>query len=112
MFFLARRLRRPGVLMLVYLFSYVTTQFSLFFVRDNLVVSFLGLNWGLKQAQWTSLGVFICLIPLTFLELHFSKPIRKVRWRPPMALRRNRKNHRRVIALKVKRGETSREWIG
>jgi phosphatidylglycerol---prolipoprotein diacylglyceryl transferase len=75
MFFLARRLRRPGVLMLVYLFSYVTTQFSLFFVRDNLVVSFLGLNWGLKQAQWTSLVVFMCLIPLTFLVLRFSKPI-------------------------------------
>jgi phosphatidylglycerol:prolipoprotein diacylglycerol transferase len=75
MLFLAYRLRRPGVLMLVYLFGYVTTQFFLFFVRDNLVVSFLGLNWGLKQAQWTSLVVFLCLIPLTFLVLRVSKPI-------------------------------------
>ncbi len=75
MFFLAYRLRRPGTLMLVYLFGYVITQFSIFFVRDNLIVSFLGLNWGLKQAQWTSLVVFILLIPLTFLVLRFSKPV-------------------------------------
>lgn len=73
--FLSHRLRRPGVLMLVYLFGYVTTQFLLFFVRDNVVVSFLGLNWGLKQAQWTSLAVFILLIPLTLLVLRFSKPV-------------------------------------
>jgi len=75
MFYLSYRLRRPGTLMLVYLFGYVITQFSIFFVRDNLIVSFLGLNWGLKQAQWTSLVVFILLIPLTFLVLRFSKPI-------------------------------------
>lgn len=75
MLFLAYRLRRPGTLMLIYLFGYVITQFSIFFVRDNLIVSFLGLNWGLKQAQWTSLVVFILLIPLTFLVLRFSKPV-------------------------------------
>src|SRR6266849_3328654 len=75
MLFLSHRLRRPGVLMLVYLFGYVTTQFLLFFARANTVVNFLGLNWGLKQAQWTSLIVFILLIPLTFLVFRFSKPI-------------------------------------
>lgn len=75
LFFLSYRLRRPGVLMLVYLFGYVITQFLLFFERANVVVSFLGLNWGLKQAQWTSLVVFILLLPLTFLVFHFSKPI-------------------------------------
>jgi phosphatidylglycerol:prolipoprotein diacylglycerol transferase len=75
MLFLAYRLRRPGTLMLVYLFGYVITQFAVFFVRDNVIVSFLGLNWGLKQAQWTSLVVFILLIPLTFLVLRFSKPV-------------------------------------
>ena len=75
MLFLSHRLRRPGALMLVYLFGYVTTQFLLFFARANIVVSFLGLNWGLKQAQWTSLVVFILLIPLTFLVFRFSKPI-------------------------------------
>src|SRR5947208_229861 len=75
MLFLSHRLRRPGVLMLVYLFGYVTTQFLLFFVRDNVVVSFLGLDWSLKQAQWTSLVVFILLIPLTFVVFRFSKPV-------------------------------------
>jgi phosphatidylglycerol:prolipoprotein diacylglycerol transferase len=75
MLYLAHRLRRPGTLMLIYLFGYVTTQFLLFFVRDNLIVNFLGLNWGLKQAQWTSLGVFILLLPLTYLVLRFSKPV-------------------------------------
>ena len=75
MFYLAHRLRRPGMLMLVYLCGYVITQFSVFFVRDNIFVSFLGLNWGLKQAQWTALVLFILLIPLTLLVLRFSKPV-------------------------------------
>jgi phosphatidylglycerol:prolipoprotein diacylglycerol transferase len=77
MFYLAYRLRRPGVLMLVYLYAYVITQFLLFFVRDNVVVSFLGLNWGLKQAQWTSLVVFVILLPITYLVFRYSKPIPK-----------------------------------
>jgi phosphatidylglycerol---prolipoprotein diacylglyceryl transferase len=75
MFFLAYRLRRPGVLMLVYLYGYAITQFFLFFVRANDVVSFLGLNWGLKQAQWTSLVVLIVLLPITYLVLKYSKPV-------------------------------------
>src|SRR5215471_9027693 len=75
MLYLSHRLRRPGVLMLVYLFGYVITQFLLFFERANVVVTFFGLNWGLKQAQWTSLIVFILLIPITFLVFRFSKPI-------------------------------------
>ena len=75
MLYLARRLRRPGVLMLVYLFGYCITQFALFFTRDNLIVSFLGLNWGLKQAQWTSLVLFIVLLPITYLVLRYSKPV-------------------------------------
>ncbi|MEO9058959.1 MAG: prolipoprotein diacylglyceryl transferase [Ktedonobacteraceae bacterium] len=77
MLFLARRVRKPGILMLFYLFSYVISQFLLFFVRDNLVVSFLGLDWGLKQAQWTSLVVFIVLLPITYLVLRYSKTIPK-----------------------------------
>jgi phosphatidylglycerol:prolipoprotein diacylglycerol transferase len=63
--------------MLVYLYAYVITQFLLFFVRDNIVVSFLGLNWGLKQAQWTSLVVFVILLPITYLVFRYSKPIPK-----------------------------------
>src|SRR6266446_9606871 len=75
MLYLARRLRRPGVLMLVYLFGYCITQFALFFTRDNLIVSFLGLNWGLKQAQWTSLVLFLVLLPIIYLILRYSKPV-------------------------------------
>lgn len=75
MLYLARRVTRPGVLMLVYLYAYAITQFLLFFTRDNLIVSFLGLNWGLKQAQWTSLVLFIALLPITYLILRYSKPV-------------------------------------
>ncbi len=75
MLYLARRVTRPGVLMLVYLYSYALTQFLLFFTRDNLVVNFLGLDWGLKQAQWTSLVLFVVLLPLTYLVLKYSKPV-------------------------------------
>jgi phosphatidylglycerol:prolipoprotein diacylglycerol transferase len=77
LFYLARRVSRPGVLMLVYLFGYAITQFFLFFVRANEIVSFLGLNWGLKQAQWTSLVVFLFLLPITYLVLRYSKPVPK-----------------------------------
>ncbi len=63
--FLARRYRRPGMLMITYLFGYAITQFLVFFVRANIVVPLFTLDWGLKQAQWTSLIVFLLLIPLT-----------------------------------------------
>src|SRR5712692_971804 len=75
LFSLARYVRRPGVLLLVYLYGYVVTQFFLFFARDNVVVSFLGLNWGLKQAQWTSIVLFLLLLPITYLVFRFSQPV-------------------------------------
>ncbi len=75
MLYLGRRVTRPGILMLVYLYSYALTQFFLFFTRDNLVVNFLGLDWGLKQAQWTSLVMLVILLPITYLVLRYSKPI-------------------------------------
>jgi phosphatidylglycerol---prolipoprotein diacylglyceryl transferase len=77
LFYLARRVTRPGVLMIVYLFSYTITQFLIFFARDNEIVSFLGMNPGLKQAQWTSIVLFILLIPITFLVFRwrYSQPI-------------------------------------
>ncbi len=76
LFYLSHRVKRPGVLMMVYLFGYVITQFLVFFVRSNEIVTFLGI-YGLKQAQWTSVIVFILLIPLTFLVFrwHYSRPI-------------------------------------
>jgi phosphatidylglycerol:prolipoprotein diacylglycerol transferase len=65
LFFLARRYRRPGMVMITYLFGYAITQFLVFFVRANIVVPLGPLDWGLKQAQWTSLIFFLVLIPLT-----------------------------------------------
>src|SRR5712692_9319491 len=75
MFYLARRVSRPGVLLLFYLYTYSITQFLLFFARDNIIVTFLGLDWGLKQAQWTSLVLLIVLLPITYLISRYSKPI-------------------------------------
>jgi len=75
MLFLARRVRRPGILMLVYLYSYAITQFLIFFTRANDIVSFLGIDAGLKQAQWTSLVVLVALLPLTYWLIRFSKPV-------------------------------------
>jgi len=73
MLYLARRVTRPGILMLVYLYCYTITQFFLFFTRDNAIMPFLGLQ--LKQAQWTSVIVFIVVIPLTYWIFRNSKPI-------------------------------------
>ena len=61
----ARHTRQPGMLLVTYLFGYAVTQFLVFFARANLVVSLGPLDLGLKQAQWTSLLVFLILIPLT-----------------------------------------------
>lgn len=76
MFYLARRLKRPGVLMLFYLFCYCITQFTVFFVRDNIYVNFLGVT-TLKQAQWTSIIVFLALIPISFyvMRLRYARPV-------------------------------------
>ena len=73
--YLARRVTRPGILLLVYLFSYSISQFLLFFVRANTIETPFGLNWGLKQAQWTSLVVFIVLLPITWWIVRTSKPV-------------------------------------
>jgi phosphatidylglycerol---prolipoprotein diacylglyceryl transferase len=76
MLYLARRVTKPGVLMLVYLFAYAITQFFLFFVRDNIYVKLFGvLDWHLKQAQWTSLFLLLFLIPITYLVVRYSKPV-------------------------------------
>jgi phosphatidylglycerol:prolipoprotein diacylglycerol transferase len=75
--FLARRYRKPGALMATYLFGYAITQFLVFFVRANIVVPLGSLDWGLKQAQWTALIVFILLIPITILTMRtrYARPV-------------------------------------
>lgn len=74
---LARKYRRPGMLMATYLFGYATTQFLVFFVRANVVVPLGPLDWGLKQAQWTSLIFFLVLIPLTLWvrRWRYARPV-------------------------------------
>jgi phosphatidylglycerol---prolipoprotein diacylglyceryl transferase len=73
--YLSRRITRPGLLILVYLYGYAISQFLLFYTRANDIVPFLGLNWGLKQAQWTSIVLFIVLLPITYFVLRYSKPV-------------------------------------
>src|SRR5436305_5487822 len=73
--YLSRRIARPGLLILVYLYGYAISQFLLFYTRANDIVSFLGLNWGLKQAQWTAIVLLIVLLPITYFVLRYSKPI-------------------------------------
>lgn len=74
---LSRRYRKPGALIATYLFGYTITQFLVFFVRANIVVPLGPLDWGLKQAQWTSLIVFIGLLPLTQLVMRsrYARPV-------------------------------------
>lgn len=71
--------RRPGMRLLIYLGGYAFTQFLVFFTRANTVVPLFTLDWGLKQAQWTSLIVLLLLIPLTLWVRHwrFAQPIPK-----------------------------------
>lgn len=73
----ARFTRRPGMLLLTYLSGYAITQFLVFFARANTVVPLFTLDWGLKQAQWTSLIVLLLLIPLTVWMRHwrFARPV-------------------------------------
>lgn len=77
LFMVARHSRRPGMLIVTYLFGYTITQFLVFFARANSVVPLGPLDWGLKQAQWTSLIVFLLLIPLTLWVRHwrYARPV-------------------------------------
>jgi phosphatidylglycerol:prolipoprotein diacylglycerol transferase len=68
---LVRRSCRPGMLLLTYLGGYALTQFFAFFARANTVVPFFALDWGLKQAQWTSLVILLLLIPLGLCVRHW-----------------------------------------
>ena len=73
--FLPRCYRRPGMLLLSYLCGYAVAQFLVFFGRAKSVVPLF--NWGLKQAQWTSLIVLLLLIPLTLWvrRWRFAQPM-------------------------------------
>jgi phosphatidylglycerol---prolipoprotein diacylglyceryl transferase len=58
----ASRRRWPaGLLYLIYIGLYATTQFLVFFLRAQPVIGL-----GLRQAQWTSIAVIVVLVPIAF----------------------------------------------
>jgi phosphatidylglycerol---prolipoprotein diacylglyceryl transferase len=68
LWYLRTRLRTPGMLSVAYLIAYSISQFAVFFWRANSVTLF-----GLKQAQLTSIALFIVCIPLgLYLWQHYK----------------------------------------
>lgn len=65
LFFLRYRLKKPGMLLVTYLFGYCITQFLVFFLRDSEPI----VGFGLKQAQLTSIVVFVFTIGLAIYRL-------------------------------------------
>ncbi len=59
---------RPGVLFFLYIFGYCISQFLIFFVRDNVIIIF-----GLKQAQLTSLAVFVVTAVALYFFLKYQR---------------------------------------
>ncbi len=57
---LQRRVRVSGLIITVYLLGYAVTQFAVFFLRDSEPI----VAFGLKQAQLTSIVVFIAALAL------------------------------------------------
>ncbi|HVC33553.1 MAG TPA: prolipoprotein diacylglyceryl transferase [Chloroflexota bacterium] len=62
---LTDRLKIPGLLATAYLIGYAVTQFLVFFLRDSEPI----VGYGLKQAQLTSIVVFVIAIALGFWRL-------------------------------------------
>jgi phosphatidylglycerol:prolipoprotein diacylglycerol transferase len=65
LFFLRYRLNVPGLLAAVYLAGYATSQFIVFFLRDSEPI----VGFGFKQAQLTSVVVFVIAIVLAAWRL-------------------------------------------
>jgi phosphatidylglycerol---prolipoprotein diacylglyceryl transferase len=87
-FFLPRL--RAGYFFVLYLALYAVSQIIVFFVRDNVITPFLGIN-VLKQAQWTAIFVLVFVVPtLLVLIRRYSEPWRysaahPVPWPPKAA---------------------------
>jgi len=69
LFFLRYRLNVPGLLAAVYLIGYATSQFIVFFLRDSEPI----VGFGFKQAQLTSLVVFIAALGLAAWRIRASR---------------------------------------
>jgi phosphatidylglycerol:prolipoprotein diacylglycerol transferase len=78
---------KAGYLFTLYLAMYAISQILVFFVRDNVITPFLGINF-LKQAQWTGIFVLVLAVPALYLLVRrFSAPWRytlakPVPWKP------------------------------
>ena len=68
LFFLKDRLKKPGLLTTVYLIGYAVTQFLVFFLRDSEPI----VGFGLKQAQLTSVVVFVLALGLGYWRFRSS----------------------------------------
>lgn len=66
---LRNRLKTPGLLVTIYLVGYAVTQFLVFFLRDSEPV----LQFGLKQAQLTSIVVFVLAVALGVWRIRSAK---------------------------------------
>jgi phosphatidylglycerol:prolipoprotein diacylglycerol transferase len=69
LFALRNRLRTPGLLTAVYLLGYAITQFLVFFLRFSEPI----VGFGLKQAQLTSLVVFVLALGFAAWRLSTSR---------------------------------------
>jgi phosphatidylglycerol:prolipoprotein diacylglycerol transferase len=69
LFFLRYRLNIAGLLAAIYLIGYATSQFIVFFLRDSEPI----VGFGLKQAQLTSLIVFIAALGLAAWRVRASR---------------------------------------
>jgi phosphatidylglycerol:prolipoprotein diacylglycerol transferase len=65
LFFLQSRVKVAGLLVTVYLIGYAVTQFAVFFLRDTEPV----VGFGLKQAQLTSIVVFVAALLIGIYRL-------------------------------------------
>ncbi|MGH7903004.1 MAG: prolipoprotein diacylglyceryl transferase [Candidatus Dormibacteraceae bacterium] len=77
---LRRRGVPAGALGLTYLALYPISQFGIFFLRATEPMLWL----GLKQAQWTSIGVFVVGLPLAILAWWYTRR-RRARQEPAPA---------------------------
>lgn len=69
LFYLRFRLNRSGLLATVYLLGYAATQFVVFFLRDTEPI----VGFGLKQAQLTSIVVFVLALIMGAYRLYATR---------------------------------------
>ncbi|HVB96594.1 MAG TPA: prolipoprotein diacylglyceryl transferase [Chloroflexota bacterium] len=71
LFTLRYRMKKSGLLATVYFIGYAVTQFLVFFLRDSEPI----VGFGLKQAQLTSLVVFVIALGIGAYRLRSDEPL-------------------------------------